>query len=235
VRVAAAGFAAILAAIALALDASARADQASPFPSPSPVPSVAPGSGGYAAIDFTSYSAAGGTIPASLASSAPTPFLASSASGFSAEVLSHISDHYLADIGYVNASIHGDDHAIVTRLDASVLYDFGEGRTAAGIGYASVGRSTISASSNGFGIGAMLLPDFTRKLSPYASLFYYPSMPAPVSTKGGLSTLRLGIAYTLRGTSGIFARVGLASQNFNASSTSPTSLTGVELGIGGTF
>lgn len=219
----------------MSLGAAARADQANPFPSPSPVASTVPGSGGYVAVGGSWFSASGGAVPASLASSTPAPFSAVPATGFNAEIASRVSDRFVADLAYEDDSIHGDDHAIVTRLDAAMMIGLLGGRAAAGIAYGSQQRSTLANSSNGLGIAAMVMPDFTRRVSPYASLDYYPSVAEPSSTHGSLAAYRLGVAYVFRGSSGLFARLGLAGQQIGSSANSPSSLTGFQLGVGGTF
>lgn len=234
-RVAAAGLVAIAAATAIALDASARADEASPFPSPSPVASEPPGSGGYVSFGIAALSANGGTIPAASASSTPAAFKASSASGYSVELVGRLSSSYVATLNYRDTNIHGNDSPLETRFDASVLYSFSRNNAAVGFGFVSLQRSTVPTSSNGFGLGGMILPDFARRVSPYASLFFYPSLVAPADTRGGLSVIRLGIVLSPSRQNGPFARIGLTSQNFGAALLSPTSLSGVEVGVGTTF
>jgi hypothetical protein len=235
VRVAAAGLVAIIAAIAIALHGSARADEASPFPSPSPVATEPPGSGGYVSIAIGAFAANGGTVPAPDASSTPHEFKAASASSYSIELVGRLSQTYIATVDYRDTNIHGADAPLETRLGAAVLYSFPRNNTALGIGYASLQRSTVPTSSNGFGLGAMILPDFSRRVSPYASFFYYPSLVAPENTRGGLSVIGLGIVLSPSRQNGLFERIGFSAQNFGAKLLSPTSLSGVELGVGSTF
>lgn len=234
-RVAAAGLIAILAAFALALHPTARADESNPFPSPSPVETQAPGSGGYAVFGIAALSANGGSIPASIASPSPVPFRATSATGFSLDLVGRLSSSYIATIQYQGTNLHGDDVAVITRFEAGVLYAFRGGRTAAGLSYGSIQRSTTAAASNGIGAGVMLTPDFSRRLSPYGSLFFYPGLSEPANTRGTLSVLRLGVVIAPKSATNLFARLGFIAQNLGATSSSPTSLSGLEFGIGSTF
>jgi hypothetical protein len=236
VRVAAAGLAAIIAALALALNAAASADQANPFPSPSPVATEAPGAAGYAVISISGASASGGTVPG-MASPSPTPmpFGSSGATGYSIEIMGRLSPSYLATLRYEDTKLHSVPAAYTTRFDIAALYQFGTTHAAAGLGFASIQQSTLSSSANGFGAGFVLMPNFAERVSPYASAFVYPALTAPGGVRGGLTVLRLGIAIKPPHETGIFARLGLTSQHFSASTFSPTSLTGVEFGLGSTF
>ena len=236
-RLWAAGLIAIAAAIALAIESSAQADEASPFPSPSPESTAAPGSGGYAVFGLAALSASGGLFPVANASpsATPAPFKAATASGYSIEVQGRLSDSYLAQLHFEDANIHGDDAAVESRFDVSALYVFRPTRFAAGLGLVSLQRSTASFSSNGLGAGLALVPDFSQRLSPYGSLFYYPGLAASDGTRAGLSVLRLGLAFTPGRASGVFARLGFSTQHFGANSFSPTSLSGAEIGVGTTF
>jgi len=234
-RVAAWGLAAIIAALALALRVSAQADEGSPFPSPSPEFSGAPGSGGYAVVGVAALSANGGQIAASGPTATPVAFRAAGASGYSVELMGRLSPRYVSMLHYEDANIHGDDSSVETRFDLSLMYQFGEKNTAAGIGYASLQRSTIQSSINGLGAGFALLPEFDRHVSPYGSFFYYPGLSAPAGERGGLTVLRLGIAITPKQSSGVFGRIGISTQNFGAQTFSPTSLTGFEIGVGTEF
>ena len=230
-RVAAAGLLAVLAAFFIAQHPSANADESSPFPSPSPSASAGPGSGGYALFGVTSLNGSGGLIPAS---PTPAPFAAAGATGYELELLGRLSDSYLASLHFEDVNIHGDDSSVESRLDVDALYQFPKTHAAIGLGYAALQRSTAHTASNGLGLGFDVLPDFTRRMSPYASAFFYPSLPSQTS-RGGLTVLRLGLAFTPPSTSGIFARLGFSSQNFSATSFSPRSLSGIELGVGVTF
>jgi hypothetical protein len=236
VRVAAAGLAAIIAALALALNGAASADQANPFPSPSPVATQAPGAGGYAVISILGSSASGGIVPGSASPSpTPMPFGSSGATGYSVEIVGRLSPSYFATLRYEDAKLHSAPAAYTTRFDIAALYQFGTSRAAAGIGFASIQQSTLSSSANGFGTGFMLLPNFATRVSPYASAFLYPALTAPGGVRGGLTVLRLGITLTPPHATGVFARLGFTAQHFSASTFSPTSLTGAELGFGTTF
>jgi len=231
VRVAAAGLLAALAAFVLAHHPSASADESNPFPSPSPSASGGPGSGGYALVGVLSLNGSGGLVSAS---PTPAPFQAAGSTGYELELLGRLSDSYLASLHFEDVNIHGDDSSVESRLEVNALYQFSKTHTAIGIGYAALQRSTAHSNSNGLGLGLAVLPDFTRRVSPYASAFFYPSLPSAKS-RGGLTVLRLGLAFTAPGTSGIFARAGFSSQNFSAPDFSPRSLSGVEIGVGATF
>ncbi len=234
-RVAAWGLCAIVAAFALAFRVSAQADEGSPFPSPSPVSSGAPGSGGYAVIGVAALSGSGGQLAASGPTATPSAFKAAGASGYSVELMGRLSPSYVSMLRFEDANIHGDDSSVESRFDLALMYQFASRNTAAGIGYASLQRSTIQSSINGLGAGVALLPEFDRRISPYGSFFYYPGLSAPAGERGGLTVLRLGITVTPQQTSGVFARIGVTSQHFGAQTFSPTSLTGVEIGIGTDF
>jgi len=231
VRLAAAGLLAILAAFLIAQHPIASADESSPFPSPSPSASAGPGSGGYALAGVMALNGSGGLVPAS---PTPAPFQAAGSTGYELELLGRLSDSYLASLHFEDVNVHGDDSSVESRLDVSALYQISRTHTAIGLGYAALQRSTAQTTSSGLGLGIAELPDFERRMSPYASAFFYPSLPSGTS-RGGLTVLRAGLAFTAPGTSGLFARVGFSNQNFSASSFSPRSLSGVELGFGVTF
>jgi hypothetical protein len=234
-RIAAAAIAAIIAAFALERFDAARADQPSPFPSPSPVASQAPGAGGFFSIGFSSQSANGGMIPGTAVSPSPRPFRPGTATGFDLDLVSRLSTGYVAGLDFGDASIHGDDSAIVSRLDLSVMRRLGvNGDFAVGLAYGALQRSNVSTSENGIGLSAKLLPDFSHRVSPYATLFYYPTLPAPLNTRGSLTVFGVGAAFSLP-TGNWFARLGFTSQTTGASTTSPQSLSGVELGVGTRF
>lgn len=230
-RVAAAGLLAVLAALFIAQRPSASADESSPFPSPSPSASAGIGSGGYAFIGVMTLNGSGGMVPGS---PTPAPFKAAGSTGYELELLGRLSDSYLATLHFEDVNIHGDDSSVESRLDVNALYQFSKTPLAIGVGYAALQRSTAHSTSSGLGLGLAVLPDFERRISLYGSGFYYPSLPSG-TTRGGLTVLRLGLAFTPPGTSGIFGRIGFSDQNFSATSFSPRSLSGVEIGVGAAF
>lgn len=232
-RLAAAAAFAILAALIIAQHPAARADDqgTSPFPSPSPSASAGLGSGGYALAGVTELSASGGFVPAS---PTPAPFKAAGSTGYEVELLGRLSDSYLALLHFEDVNIHGDDSAVESRLDVSALYQFSRTQAAFGLGYTALQRSTAHATSSGLGAGFALLPDFSKSVSPYASAFYYPSLPS-AGERGGLTVVRLGLTLAPQRTPGFFARVGVSTQNFGANDFSPRSLSGIEVGVGATF
>jgi hypothetical protein len=199
------------------------------------VSSGAPGSGGYAVIGVAALSANGGQLAASGPTATPSAFHAAGASGYSVELMGRLSPSYISMLRFENANIHGGDSSVESRFDLALMYEFASKNTAVGIGYASLQRSTIPSSINGLGAGFALLPAFDRRISPYGSFFYYPGLTAPAGQRGGLTVLRLGITVTPQQSSGVFARIGVTSQNFGAQTFSPTSLTGVEIGVGTDF
>ncbi|HXW76066.1 MAG TPA: hypothetical protein VEJ20_01510, partial [Candidatus Eremiobacteraceae bacterium] len=211
-RVAVAAFAAILAALALARHEQASADQSSPFPSPSPTATVAQGSGGYASFAIEAAQGSGGMIPGTQASPSPRPFAGANATGYALDLLARLSDRYVGTIAFKDVSIHGDDSPIVSRFDGSLMHVFGGGDVAAGIGFAALQRSNIATSANGVGLGAALLPSFTGRISPYASIFFYPSLPAPRGVRGSLSVVKAGLAFTIPRVQGWFVRLGFDEQ-----------------------
>jgi len=238
VRVAAAGLAAIVAALVLLVDSAARAGDTSPFPSPSPSVAQIPGSGGYALIGVGVLTGTGGTIAGPMPSPSSTPqllpFSSAHASQYSLEVAGRLSSSYVAALDYDDANVHGDDSPIVSRFNAAILYNFNGGQTALGIAYGAVQRSTLATSANGFGVGAAILPDFARKASPYASFYYYPSLGV-AGSRASFTVARFGIALAANAQSGIFERAGFYAQHFGVSAVSPNTLTGFELGVGTTF
>jgi len=136
---------------------------------------------------------------------------------------------------YEDVSIHGDDSSIESRFDVSPMFVFSGSRFAVGLSYASLQRSTAMSTSNGLGFALALLPDFSRRASPYVSAFLYPRLPAGNNTSGALGVLRAGVAFTPPHAQGFFARIGVLTQNFGAPAFSPKSLSGVEFGLGTTF
>jgi len=232
VRVAAWGLVAIVAAMILALHVRAQADDASPFPSPSPETTQVPGSGGYAVFGVAALSASGGEVAGPGASATPVSFHSATASGYSLELLGRLSPSYETTLHFEDANLHGADASVESRFDVSVLYQFAARDTAVGIGYASLQRSTIQSSANGFGAGVALLPRFDRRASPYASFFYYPGLTAAGGVRSGLSVFRLGLVVTPPNSTGLFARIGASAQSYGARTFSPTSLSGVEIGVG---
>ena len=148
--------------------------------------------------------------------------------------MGRLSASYLALLHYEDVNVHGDDAAVESRFDVSALRQFSSGRAAIGLGFASLQRSTAMSTSNGLGLGVALLPDLSRGISLYGSAFVYPSLPSGTA-RGALTVLRLGLTIAPARTAGVFARIGVTSQNFAASTFSPRSLSGVELGIGTSF
>jgi hypothetical protein len=122
----------------------------------------------------------------------------------------------------------------VSRFDGSVFYTGGS-RFGAGLSYASLQRSNAQSASNALGVAVVYIPEFTKRISAYGSLGYYPSLPAPAGKRGSLETVEAGVAFANPGTSNTFERLGVTDQIFAPTSTSPGTLLGIEFGIGASF
>ena len=206
-----------------------------PFPSPSPT-FAAPARNGYAAAGYAGGSASGGQVaPLPNATTTPFPFGSSGASGFWIDLLGRIAPTYLVALTYDNLSVHGADRPLVSYAQGRVLYQLRPAsRLAFGIGLASVQRSTVTANMNSLGAGFNLLPDFGSALTPYGSVFFYPHMET-----GGVSatftSLDAGLMYVPKTAGGFFLRAGGSLRSGLPASTSPQSITALQLGIGTSF
>ncbi len=179
--------------------------------------------------------ASGGEIePLPGDTSTPRPFPASGASGFWIDLLGRIAPSYLAQLMYENLSVHGGDRPLISYAQGRFLYEPRASRLAVGLGMVSIQRSTSNANMNGFGTGVSLLPDFGGGLTPYGSLFIYPH----IQTGGVASTfssLDAGVLFVPKGRGGLFVRVGGSLRTGLPSTTSPQSVTALQLGLGTSF
>jgi len=206
-----------------------------PFPSPSPT-FISPARNGYAAVGYAGGNASGGQVaPLPHATTTPFPFPASGSSGFWIDLLGRIAPTYLVALMYDNLSVHGADRPLVSFAQGRVLYQpRPASRLAIGLGLVSVQRSTATANMNSLGLGFNLLPDFRSTLTPYGSVFFYPHLQT-----GGVSatftSLDAGLMYVPKSAGGFFLRAGGSLRSGLPATTSPQSLTALQLGVGSSF
>lgn len=205
-----------------------------PFPSPSP--SVGPVSrNGYFAAGYVGGSASGGEIePLVNSTSTPSAFPAAGASGFWLDLLGRIAPSFLAQILYDNLSVHGGDRPLVSYAQGRLLYQPHESRAAFGVSFISAQRSTSNENSNGLGVGISYLPDFQGGVTPYGSVFFYPHVQAS-GVGASLTSADAGVMFVPKGRGGLFFRLGGSLRAGAAANTSPTSVTGLQLGLGASF
>lgn len=224
----------------------------SPFPSPTPSVSAtptplgnpfsspAPGSqqprqNGYLAGGYLFGSASGGQIqPRPGSTATPVAFPNVAQNGFWADILGRLGSDYLASIEYENAKLEGGDHPLVSYAQLRALYEPKGTFVSFGIGLLSAQRSTLNANFNAFGPGVALLPDTTRRLSPYAWLFYYPH----IQTSGSSSSLfsaQAGLEFAPHPKSGVFLRAGVSAHCCFPPISSPNSDLSVLVGLGTSF
>jgi hypothetical protein len=212
----------------------ATSQLSNPFPSPSPSAQTVTRNG-YFAAGYVGGSASGGEIePLPNATSTPFAFPASGASGFWIDLLGRIAPSFLAQILYDNLSVHGGDRPLVSYAQGRLLYQPSESRAALGVGFISVQRSTSNANSNGIGVGASLLPDLRGGMTPYASVFFYPHLQTN-GVGASLTSADAGIMYAPKGRGGLFFRLGGSLRSGAPANTSPTSVTGLQFGLGSAF
>ncbi|HEV2878155.1 MAG TPA: hypothetical protein VGW96_01130 [Candidatus Eremiobacteraceae bacterium] len=205
-----------------------------PFPSPSPT-FVSPSRNGYFAAGYVGGSANGGQVaPLPNATTTPYPFPASGSSGFWIDIVGRIAPSYLVALMYDNLRVHGADKPLVSYAQGRVLFQPRVSRLTAGVGLVSVQRSTTNASLNGFGPGLTLLPDFRGGLTTYGSLFYYPRIQGS-GLSSTFTSLDAGLMYAPKTTGGLFLRVGGSLRSGFPASTSPGSITALQLGAGTSF
>ncbi|MDQ6766940.1 MAG: hypothetical protein M3Z41_03940 [Candidatus Eremiobacteraeota bacterium] len=207
-----------------------------PFPSPSPTV-LPPAANGYVAAGYMGGSATGGQIaPLPNATTTPSAFPASGISGFWIDLLGRIAPSYLASLTYENLKVHGaDNNPLVSYGQGRILYQpRPASRFALGLGLVSIQRSTSNANMNGLGFGLSYLPAFSGGVTPYSSLFIYPRIQT-----GGVgatfTSFDAGLMYVPKGRGGFFVRGGGALRSGLPASTSPSSVTVMQLGLGSSF
>jgi hypothetical protein len=173
----------------------------------------------------------GGVIPNEFAT--PSPFPGSTASGFFVSIGARFSSSFTAMLHFDDYSLHGGDQPVVTRSDGQLYYTPGGGLFGAGIGYESYQRSSNRSAANAVGVGGTLLPNFRQTVSPYLSVFYYPSA-STLGTSAGLTTLQTGIIFKPR-SSRLLLQIGYDYTSYPNQNTSPTSVGGLQAGIGANF
>jgi hypothetical protein len=207
---------------------------ANPFPSPSPTPTPGPIGNGYAIVGFSLGNASGGVIPSPASSTTPPPaFPSSNATGFFVDLVGRFSPVYTAALHFGDSSIHGADHPVVTLSDGHLYYTPSGGTFGFGIGYASLQRSSSMTSANQFGLGAVLLPDLRRGLSPYVNLSYYPSARTQ-GAAAGIATYEVGLTLTTR-RPGVIFKLGYGGLSYPNVNTSPSSIGNATFGVGLSF
>lgn len=202
-----------------------------PFPSPTPTPTPGPIGNGYVLFGYNGGNGSGGVIPSTVAT--PSPFPGSSANGFFVSIAGRFSSTFTAMLHFDDYSLHGGDQPVVTRSDGALYYTPGGGMFAAGLGYEALQRSSNRASANDIGVGISLLPNFRQVVSPYVNLFYYPSANT-LGTSAGLTTLQAGLIVRPRSSRLLF-QVGYDGMWYPNQSTSPTTLGGLQAGLGANF
>jgi hypothetical protein len=214
--------------------APATGQISNPFPSPSP--SAGPVSAnGYFAAGYVGGSASGGEIaPLPNSTSTPSAFPAAGASGFWVDLLGRIAPSFLAQLLYDNLSVHGGDRPLVSYAQGRLLYQPHGSRVALGLGFISVQRSTSNANASGLGLGVTFLPDLRGGVTPYGSIFFYPHLQTN-GVGASLTSADAGVMYAPKGRGGLFFRLGGSLRTGAPANTSPTSVTGLQLGLGSAF
>jgi hypothetical protein len=211
--------------------AGASPSEANPFPSPTPSPTPGPIGNGYVLFGYNGGNGSGGVIPSTAAT--PSPFPAAAANGFFISIAGRFSPSFTAMLHFDDYTLHGGDQPVVTRSDGALYYTPRGGLFAAGLGYEALQRSSNRASANEVGIGVSLLPNFRQVVSPYVNLFYYPSAYT-LGTAAGLTTLQAGLIVRPRSSRFLF-QLGYDSMSYPNQSTSPTTLGGLQAGLGANF
>lgn len=213
---------------------SAGPQGTNPFASPTPTGTPGPIGNGYGILGYAGASASGGVIPIRIVTTAPqSPFPSSNASGFFIDLTGRFSATYAATLRFHDYVVHGADQPVVNLSEGALLYMPGGGRLALGIGYGALQRSSSNASANAVGAGAEFLPDFRRTVSPFANLFYYPSARTLGST-AGITAASAGIIVK-PANSGLLFHLGYTYIGYPNQNSSPTSLSGVQAGLGASF
>jgi len=161
-------------------------------------------------------------------------FPSSGAGGFWLDLLGRLGPSYLAQLLYDNVNLHGGDYPLVSYAQGRVEYEPHRSLWAFGLGYVSAQRSTATVNLNGFGVGLSLLPGLRSGMSPYASVYVYPNLHS-----GGVSSTftsaDAGVLLAPLPRGGFFVRVGGSLRAGLPSTTSPTTVTGLQLGLGTSF
>jgi hypothetical protein len=205
--------------------------QANPFPSPTPTGTPGPIGNGFFSFGYNGGNGSGGLIPSTVATSSPFP--GSSANGFFVNVAGRFSSTFTAMLHFDSYSLHGGDLPVVTRSDGALYYTPRGGVFAAGVGYASLQRSSNRDAANALGLGASLLPNFRQVVSPYVNVFYYPSATA-VGASAAITTFQAGVMVRPR-SSRVLIELGYDHMSYPNQNSSPTTLGGFQAGLGANF
>ncbi len=130
-------------------------------------------------------------------------------------------------------AVHGGSNPVLTRTEGALYYTPGGGVLALGVGLISMQSSTFNASANALGIGASLLPDFRQTVSPYVNIFFYPSATSQ-SVSASITTAQAGAILRLK-RSGVLFKIGYDHQSYANPGVAPTSIGGIQLGLGASF
>jgi hypothetical protein len=205
--------------------------QSNPFPSPTPTPTPGPIGNGFAVFGYNTGNGSGGVIPSTIAT--PSAFPGSSANGFYIGITGRFSPSFTAMLHLDDYSMHGGDRPVVTRSGGALYYTPQGGVFAAGLGYESLQRSTNRTSANALGLGVSLLPNFRQVVSPYVNLFYYPSATT-AGASAGITTLGAGVIFKPR-SSPVLLQLGYDHISYPNQNSSPTTLGGLQAGLGASF
>jgi hypothetical protein len=214
---------------------SATPAQTNPFPSPSPS-GPGPFQNGFVTAGYLWGQAGGGTIqPQAGAFATPHLFPGSAhQSGFWLNMAGRLGPSYMAALSYENSGIFGGDHPYLSYAQLQGFYEPPSSRAGFGIGFTSVQRSTASVNMNSFGAGVTLFPNFSARLSPYGSIFFYPHLQAGGTSSSLFSSLA-GFVVVPRPGAGFFIRAGVSAHCCLPQNTSPKSDFGTTIGIGTAF
>ena len=208
--------------------------ESNPFPSPTAQTQV-PSRNGYVAGGYVGGNGSGGQVePVPGSTSTPTAFPSSQASGFWLDLLGRLGPSYLAELTYDNLNLRGGDNPLISYAQGRFEYEPRSSLAAFGLAMISVQRSTSNANMTGFGIGGSLLPDLNSAITPYASLFVYPHL----ETGGVAATFTsadAGVLFVPKKRGGFFFRLGGSLRTGLPSTTSPSSVSALQLGLGTSF
>ncbi|MBV8172577.1 MAG: hypothetical protein JO219_11665 [Candidatus Eremiobacteraeota bacterium] len=204
-----------------------------PFATPQPTGTPGPIGNGFVVLGYDGASAAGGIIPMQIPTTPPQSFPASNSSGFYGELTGRLSATYAASLRFHDYVVHGGDVPVVNLSEGNVVYMPRGGVFAFGLGYASWQRSSSNASANSAGLGIALMPDLRHAIAPYASFFYYPS-GRTAGVSAAISAAQAGIAVRpLK--AGLLLQLGYDYVGYPNQSMSPSSLSGLQAGLGVSF
>ncbi len=161
-------------------------------------------------------------------------FPGSPASGFWLDLLGRLGPSYLAQILYDNLNVRGGDNPLVSYAQGRLEFEPRSSLAAFGLAYISVQRSTSNATMSAFGVGASLLPDLRGGVTPYASVYVYPHLQES-GVGATFTSADAGVLFVPKKRGGLFFRVGGSLRSGLPANTSPSTVTGLQLGLGTAF